>query len=218
MRDSEIPKFVYKALSEEKHAHDFLQEGRFRIGRLQSYKAIEDAGRRDSSEGEALYRFEDDLVQIHHSLEHEAVGTSTKRGLMNVSGSLGNPTYIFCTSLPSVDISYIRDRFGPFIVQINDPKRFIADMREALERTKFRFLNKGFVEGRKTEYSKGKILISDVREVASCKLAVYQKPPEFEPEKEFRFIALMNFLYPPDPLPEFVEVDLGKPIDYANLC
>lgn len=218
MRDSEIPKFVYKSFSQEDHARAFLEEGRFRIGRLQGYNAIEDAERRDRSEGEAVYRFEDDLVQIHYSAELEAVETSTKIGLMNVSGSLGNPTYIFCTSLPSVEISYIRDKFGPFIVQINDPKRFIADMREALQRTKYRFLNKGLVEARRAEYSKGEILKSDLSEVASCKLAVYQKPPEFEPEQEFRFIALMSFLARPDPLPDFVEVDFGKAIDYATMC
>lgn len=218
MRDSEIPEFVYKVFSEEEHASSFLNEGRFRIGKLQTYKSIEDAGRKDKLEGQASYQFEDDLIQVHYSEEFEATGTSTKRGLMHVSGSLGNPTYIFCTSRPTADVEYLEQRFGSYMIRINDPKHFIDDLREALEKTEYRFLNKSHIAKRNVEYSKGQVIEADLETVASCELAVYQKPPEFEPEQEFRFIALMSHLDPPSPEPDYVEIDFGKKIDYASMC
>ena len=213
-----MPEYVYKAFPREGFADEFIGAGRFRIGSLKHYKTIEDDNRIDKTEGEASYTFEDDLQQIHITLDSEETRTSTKRGQMHVSGSWGNPTYIFCTSLPGTDLDYLRDRFGRYIVRISNVEQFIHGMQEAIRRTTYPFIGNGHVRGRTVEYSKDLELPADLEEVASCELAYYQKPPEYSCEQEYRFVAMMDAINPPDELPDFIELDFGGNIEYAERC
>lgn len=214
---SEIPEIVYKAFKEEEFALNFINEGIFRIGSLNGYRMTEDASRKDPTEGESFYQFEEDLQQVHYSGDSETVRTSNKKGLMNVSGNWGNPTFIFCTSLPSVDVPYLKEKFGEFVVQINAPGQFISDMQEAILKTDYPFIGKGFVRGRYVEYSMGEVLTADLEVVDSCELATFQKLPEFSPENEYRFIAMMGAIKPPEVVPEFVELNIGRSLQYVQM-
>ena len=215
--DSDIPDFVYKAFPREEYALAFVNEGIFRIGSLNQYKQTEDENRKDATEGQSSYQYETELQQIHYSAAGEVVGTSTKKGLMNVGGIWGNPTYLFCTSLPCADPAFLRERFGNHLVQINDPRQLIHDMENALRKSDYNLLGNGRVFGRAVDYSKGQVLEIDVESATDCELSYTQKSAEYSDEREFRFIAMMEAFPDEDP-PEHIELNLGKQVDYASMC
>jgi len=50
------PTVVYRAFAEARYAEDFALRGGFRLGNLRVYARMEDAERRDSSEGQGYFQ------------------------------------------------------------------------------------------------------------------------------------------------------------------
>jgi hypothetical protein len=101
------PAYLYRAFSEEKYACEFMEEGKFRARHIMSYVKTENPNIADENEGRALWE------------------TATGGGGAAISPF---PVYILCLAGPEVDLSHLRNRYGKYIVQINDPKRFVEDL------------------------------------------------------------------------------------------
>lgn len=97
-----FPHVLYRGFTQLSYALDFIQSGRFRLGRLDVYQDIEDISRSDNSEGMGHF-VSPDGASMHFEL--------------------GNPTYLFCCSVGDVDIAFLRRRMGPFIVRITQPNQ-----------------------------------------------------------------------------------------------
>ena len=158
---------LFRAFSERTFAEDFVR-GRFRLGRLAHYRSIEDASRRDGTEGEAFY------------LDEKGVSWWTK---------LGNDTFTLCCSL-NADLAFLRHKLGRHIVQIHDPEQLATDTYAALGTLGVKVFQG--VSARLVRYDKGQILAENLDEGARADLCVVQKPPEFREEMEYRFFAILS--------------------------
>ncbi len=211
----EFPKFVFKAFDKQAYARAFVHSGTFRIGALARYKTIEDANRQDSTEGEAHFRFHDTVTRIHFFPGSEQTYTSEAPGTMEARSSLGNPIYMFCTSLPEVDKEYLQKRFGRFLVMIEDPMQLATDIQTAIESSGYSPI--GVVRGAKVEYTKGQIVPRDLSPSEGARLSYTQKPESFSAEHEFRFVSILGGAVRSADLPEYIEIDIGNSISYAKL-
>jgi hypothetical protein len=206
------PDFLYKAYADEKYAHAFVEAGKIRLGALRQYQDIEDAKRRDPTEGEAHVRFPDTVRRVHFVLGSDESYTSEGPGTMEAHSSLGNPMFLFCTSLPTVDTDLLKRNFGPFLVKIENPVQRRADIHRAMESTGRR----GRVVAANVEYTKGDLVAADPGSSEGARLSYVQKAREFSEEHEFRFVAIIGGAVRPTDLPEYIDLDLGGQVSYAK--
>ena len=209
------PNFVYRAFDKEKYAKALVNEGRIRLGELRKYRGIEDARRRDATEGEAHVQFPDEVTRIHFDLVSGESHSSRGPGIMHSHSSLGNPIYIFCTSLPEVDLEHMRRNFGKHIVKIGDPAQLSADLQLAMENSDLQL--QGRVDSSRVKYTKGELAAADSKPSERFRLSYLQKPKQFQPEREFRFVAIIGGVVRPSDLPQDIDLNLGGRLEYAEL-
>jgi hypothetical protein len=180
------PKFLYKAFDSEEVANNFLMSGRFRLSLLDCYRKIEDPARADADEGEARIDIPNQVLTTiilpSDSSKGGRIGYTI--GTLHRTEASLNKYYLFCVSGPEVSLDYIATRFGRYIVKISQPQIFLEQIRAyAPKELAMR------VELLKVEYTKGilKRSASEARPVGSL-LSVYQKPPKFSAECEYRYI------------------------------
>lgn len=118
------PETVFRAFKDRAHAEDFVLHGRFRMGNLRTYTEIEDDGRKDPSEGQGHFQRFGMVTTVDFSCDSDETTTMTKSGYVETHIELLNPKFIFSCSLPSVDLDLLRQRFGPWLVKIKQPRRF----------------------------------------------------------------------------------------------
>lgn len=208
--------YVLKAFSNVEHAEEFVKQGRFRMGSLKCYRRTKDRERRDEAEGHGHVRVPGQVVTAHFDSNDPDYFEVTKRfGHRNVHSELGNPVYIFSTSLPEVDLDIMKKRFGQFIVQIDGPAQLANDITEHLMRRPEKFA--GGIEGRMVSYNRGEIVDSDLDSYRRTTLSYSQKFIEFSDQFEFRFVAI-NMDRPSERRTlEYLEIDLGGPVSYARV-
>ena len=56
-----FPDILYRAYKKTEYAKSFVFEGRFRLGKLQIYRDIEDRNRADCTEGKGYYQDKDGI-------------------------------------------------------------------------------------------------------------------------------------------------------------
>jgi hypothetical protein len=192
-----IPKFLYKGFDKEEHAILFIEKGKFRLGLIQYYKNIEDANRRDKSEGRS------------ESIVKKYLPGFTLR----LVGFHGNPLYLFCTSGPNVDLDIMKRKW-PYIVKITDPEKLRKSLCE-IKPINTKMETTGRCMLKKVSYTKGEVLDIDPDSSEAVTLTYIQKPMSFEEQCEFRYIV--TTLPPLDHIPElFLKYNIGKKIDYAS--
>ena len=215
MRNLELPTFVYRAFDNETYAKDFVDSGRIRLRALRKYQDIEDLTRRDSTEGVAHVRFPDVVTTVHYNAETGEAHSSQGPGTMHSHASMGNQIYILCTSLPQVDIQYLREQFGRHVVRIGQPRRLATDLQRALDSAQ------GSVRGRvdfsNVEYTKGDLVAADPGPGERYRLSYIQKLREFAPQHEFRFAVIVGGAARPTDLSDSIDLDLGGRVSYAEL-
>lgn len=191
----DFPETLLRVFKEEQHAIEFIESGKFRLGELEHYRSIEDGARKGHSEGLGHYF---DLQNIRHDFE------------------FGNLKYIFSCSLPQVDLEYLRESFGRFIVRIDDPYLFVQHIEENLVSQGVRTFNG--IHGRLVEYSKGtKIGLGlELGSFERAELSVIQKPADYHCEEEYRLFTLLvpDLGFTPQ---EFINIDLGQHLHYAKM-
>ena len=54
-------------------------------------------------------------------------------GAVNFGIDSVNPRYIFCLSGPQVDVKYLADQYGGYVVRLNQPDKLMCDVASYLE-------------------------------------------------------------------------------------
>ncbi len=184
---------LYRAFTAENHARDFVA-GRFRIGRLDMYRDIEDAARSDATEGYGYYV---DGSGVSEYFE------------------LGNPVYILCCSGGDIDLSFLKSKMGPFVIKIANPAQLATDIADCLNTDQIKIF--GDVKCRAVEYTKGSEINVHLDEIGRAELSVTQKHPLFSPEKEHRFFIVVNTNGPTQNMPTYIDINLKRILDYVEL-
>lgn len=190
LHDIQTP--LFRAFTKERYADDFLQ-GKFRLGALNRYRRIEDPSRQDIQEGYGHY-----VDGADHEWHFEFAG----------------PIYVLCLSNPNIDFEYLRSRMGHFVVRLNNPETFVRTVEGHLCSGGIRSFNG--LHGKAVNYNKGHIIDQEVDPSDRALLSVAQKPDTYRRECEYRLFTILN-QHPRTPYAEFLEIDLGNPIQSAEL-
>jgi hypothetical protein len=134
----EFPRVVYKAFSRLDYAQDFVARGRFRLGNLCVYSKIEDANRRDYTEGEAHYQAPGMVTTVFFDRDTDAVHSEEAPGHVTTHSQLGNPKFVFCCFREEAELDSLRTKFGHYVVQITHPEQLAVDLCSFLEARLFR--------------------------------------------------------------------------------
>jgi hypothetical protein len=209
------PKFVYRAFTEKSFAEDFSLRGRFRIGNLRVYASLEDAGRGDSSEGQGHFQRFGTVTTVDFTPRSDETSVAERPGYVDTRMELLNPKFVLSCALPGVDLRYLRERFGPWLVRINQPRRLAQDISDYLGTLPNRFA--GVVEGCFVHYNKAGRVRAGLINTASIRLSYSQKPVSFNQEREFRFVVIAaetpSTWFDGDYLP----IDLGRTLTYVTV-
>ena len=188
------PNSLLRDFGEPMYAEGFLSKGEFRLGKLQLYQNTENKNRVDVTEGYGYYRDENN---IH---EHSEFGG-----------------YIYLLSLATitVDIDYLKNKMGGSVVRINSVEQFVLDINEYLNTNGYSTF--GGVKGRFVQYNKGRVISDELDEMDRAILSVTQKPECFSQENEYRLFVIINHQRCAKPLNDYIYINLGKKLDYAEL-
>lgn len=186
--------YLYRAFTDFRYAREFVSAGRFRLGRLDRYREIENAARVDAAEGYGHYV---DQAGIHEHFRR------------------GEPIYLLCCSGKDVDLTFLRRKMGPAIVRINDPQQLATDITDYLERMNIKLFGK--VLCRKVDYTKGTVIESELDPMQRAELSTAQKHPCFREEREQRLYAVINVACPTSILAPHVDIDLGHSLSYVEV-
>ena len=220
----EFPEFCYKAFKSKKHAKQFIDIGTFRLNCLGYCRNMEDASRRDPTEGYG-YTKESGIVTVGWVSPNPTEKTiwTREQGYQEHRSEYGNAIFCFCTCLPEVDRTYMSDKFGKYIVKINDPRKLAEDINEYFISKGQRFL----IVGCPVVYNKGQKMDKELTDNERLDMSYKQKPESFKPDCEFRIVAIK--LDEPCPSAECkyisgqveqrcktIEVNLNKPLNYLT--
>lgn len=208
MRGDKLPPTIFKFFSDLEHANSFAQDGRIRLRTQNYFTQIEDKTRVDESEGKAKLRIPDTVTHI--SLETGVA--SQKPGILNYEGFHSNPIFLYCMALPEVDFPS-RLSVWPYFVQITDPAKFAADLKESLGRHIPDGHQLADFEFAKVIYNKGAVVEKPTPEERS-RLSFTQKPPEFIQECECRFVITLDIVAEPTE-DEIIDVQLSRHKGYT---
>jgi hypothetical protein len=209
-----FPRFVYRAFTERSHAEDFVLRGRFRLGNLRVYATLENEERRDSSEGQGRFQRFGTVTSVDFVADSDDTFVSQAPGYVHVHTELLNPTFVLSCSLPGVNLDYLRSRFGPWVVRIDEPRRLAQELAKHLETLPDRF---GGVEGCLVHYNKDGRVEEGLSNMASTRLSYSQKPLSFKPENEFRFVVVVMGTPGRRLNARYLPVDLGGAVKYATV-
>jgi hypothetical protein len=223
----EFPEFCYKTYDNEDHATQFVSRGKFRLNCLGYCRNMENISRQDPTEGFG-HTLEPDIVTVGLVSPNPKEKTiwTREEGHKEHHIECGNKIYCYCTCLPEVNFAHMLKVFGKYIVKINDPRRLAGDINEYLAHLGERYL----MQGCRIIYDKGQKLKEKLTNNERLDRAYKQKLESFSPNCEFRIVA-MKFGNPChdeckflsgqfeqiEPKCKFIEIDLGKKLDYLEL-
>jgi hypothetical protein len=208
------PKFVYRAFRERFFADEFALHGRFRLANLRVYIAIEDAGRRDPSEGKGHFQSLGTVTTVGFVPGSDESFVRQAPGYVHTHTELLNPTFILSCALPGVDLGHLRSRFGVWVAKIDNPRGLAHELARHLGQLAHRFAG---VEGCVVHYNKGGRVRPSLSNIARTRLSYSQKPITFGPDKEFRFVTHAMGSPRSRFNDNYLSVDLGRSLDYVNV-
>ncbi len=221
----QFPEFCYKAYDHEDYARQFIDNGSFRLNCRYYCQNMENASRRDPTEGAGLTK-EPGIITAGWVSPNPAEKTiwTREQGYQEHHTELGNPIFLFCTSLPDANLDYMKEKFGPYIVRIDNPRQLAEDTNDYFISNRQKFL----IEGSRVVYNKGQKLARELTDSERTDLSYSQKPPEFFGDCEFRIVAIglnvgqckpeCRFLDGERKQEcEFIDVNLGKRLKYLSL-
>jgi len=191
----DLPDVLFRAFPHRTYAEDFVR-GRFRLGSLAYYRDVADESRRDSSEGTASYR--------------SAGGVETQATIGNHSES-----YLLCCATNDVDLSYLRNKMGEYIVKIHDPSALVREMESFLEINRVPIFNG--VHGRLAEYTKNEAKHGELDSFDNFDLCFRQKNRGYAAENEYRLFFILSRQDSRFIEGEHFKFDLGNPLDFAEI-
>ena len=213
----DYPSCVYRAFDKKEYAEKFINEGRFVLGNLKKYKNMEDSLRKDKTEGEAVFRHPGIVTKVFFSKTSDESYAVENPGYVETHYELDNPKFVLCTSLPGVDLAHMAEKFGKYIVEIDNPRQLATDITSYLETLPHKFV--GGIEGCYVKYNKEHIFNNEIEGVKAVTLSYSQKPDSFKKDCEFRFVAIVKGI--PSKGYEYneerLEINLNKKLTYAKL-
>jgi hypothetical protein len=181
----EIPSNLLRFLEKEEYVHSFVR-GEIRFGLLDSYKEIGDS-RQDQKEGQVSFYWNQKAPQlIVNKQTGKIIGESESNQNIHCIGSSLHPHYILSTAHPEADIDALKEKYGQFIVRINNPLKL-------LERIKFAWCNHELAHNGNAFiapaiYNKDGILEPDPHLLSPPSYAYSQKPSSCEKDREYRYV------------------------------
>jgi hypothetical protein len=213
----ESPPCLYRAFSKKEYAEDFIV-GKIRFGSLNYYRRIERDPRQDTTEGIGKARYKSNISSVKidkqsgESLEFE------QPGLMNLKTNSPNSMYILSLSGSDIDLEYLSNKFGRYIVKISQLEKFKEDLNKAFPLRIFP------IQFEKVQYNKGFVVDIPEDDLSFyLKLSYAQKPEEYSQEKEYRYVAIVK-----EPIldedgnnildsKQHIPIDIGKRLAYVDL-
>lgn len=209
------PTFLYRAFDKDQYATDFVKLGKFRLGLMDTYKSIEDPSRQDRREGESSSYVKTNVTEVKISREtNEVIGTESVPGRLHVQGTFIEPIYLLCTAGPTVDLTYLREEFGSWVVRINNPSRFLSDLCNAIPTNPNIELGKCSMEA--VYYTKDEDVDIDPDSFEAVRLDWIQKPRDLSWQCEYRYVVKTRRVVGREPDP-FLFYDFNAPILYAEI-
>lgn len=182
---AEIPSSLLRFFKEEEHALGFLN-GEIRFGLLDVYRAIE-GSRRDETEGRVSFYWNMKAPQFLIDKEsNQIVAVTESDQNIHCSSSSLNRYYIMCTADPNANVQHLAEKFGPFMVRIDDPLSL-------LDRVKSEWQSNDLAQedGARIApvvYNKDGLLEPDPYLTVPYHYSYSQKPTSDEQDGEFRYV------------------------------
>ena len=165
-----------------------------RLGSLKGYQEIEDECRADEREGIASW-----------------TGSRGIRG----GGIEIYPVYLLCASGPSVDLSYLREKYGKWVVRIKSPIRLREQLSIATPVNTNMELWKT-VELEKVSYTIDEPITWMTHDAPKAfKLSYTQKPQRYQADCEYRYVIRAKAAG--GSAPRYLDYDLGGPVSYVEV-
>jgi hypothetical protein len=190
----DTPSHIFRAVTTLKYAEDFALRGTFRLGNLAHYRSLESDIRADKSEG---------------------LGNFINSAGVSELFELGTPKYVLSCSTPNVDLHWLRNRMGYYLIKIDDVLQLMQDIQNYLASQGVRVL--GSVSGATVEYSKFERKTDSTDVFERSKLSVLQKPRQFIDENEYRIYALIGGEVSELETPTHITINLGKTLKYVSV-
>ncbi len=212
---SRFPIILYRAFEERQHAEDLVNLGKFRLGLMETYKSIEDRSRQDKREGESSSYIKTNVREVKIDRETmEVIDIKSVPGRLHLRGSLIEPIYLMCTAAPTVDLTYLREKFGNWIVRINDPGRLLSDLCNAMPTNPNVEIGECSLEA--VSYTKDEDVGSDPESFEAVRLNWTQKPRDSCRDCEYRYVVKTRRVVGRDPDP-YLFYDFNAPIRYTEI-
>jgi hypothetical protein len=199
-REREAPDVLYRGFGSLDHARQFVNEGVISLGRLDRYRTLEDARRRDESEGTAALR----------------TPAPNRIDLIPEHWQAMNRVYVLCCS--AADPALVATKFGRHLVRINKPRDLVADIRSYV--SSHSIVPNPEVYATWVRYDRGDSVPASPDVDEWLRLSCSQKPASFMDEQEYRLaiLSLRSYQHPaPDPLWARVSVKLSRALAYCDL-
>ena len=192
--DGEFPEEVYRFFDKEEYAIDFVENGKFRLGSLKTYKANKCASRRDETEGHAYNR----MIQDKRT--------------RNIYLSYAGHAFLLCFSTLDADFYRMKKEIGPYVVKVYSPIALALDIDKAVNQ---KTVNRKYaIFGSKVEYGSGSYIHDKLSPKKSAELSLTQKPIKHKWQSEYR-LCLMKLN--PKPISKYKYIDLGGPVEYSEI-
>lgn len=195
------PSRLLRFYKEAQYADAFVNDGRIRMSQLKAFVDSGDTARDDAAEGHGKMTVP---YQKLTSVATPSGKASVVQGDLECGFLCANPIFIFCTSLPEVDIATMKQKMGPHVVDIFNPELFSQELEKSLKKMEsigpVLELNCGQVW-----YNKGTLVTEALDWPNQEHLAYLQKAPSYAHEKEYRFLSTLN---PEKSIEEMMHIDV----------
>jgi hypothetical protein len=182
---TDVPSTLLRFFGEREHAHQFIA-GQIRFGLLTDYRKVEDA-RQDDQEGRVSFYWNVKAPQIVLDVQTGlVVGRGESDQNIHYSGFSLNPRFILSTCHPDVDRERLTQKFGRFVVRINDPSLLLQRIKLEWQKHPWALDDSAFLAP--VTYNKDGIVEADPYLIAPPHYSYSQKPQSFEEEREFRYV------------------------------
>jgi hypothetical protein len=177
------PETLLRFFDNEGYACSFVR-GEIRFGLLDHYRVIE-GSRQDDTEGRVAFEWNQKAPQVI-IVNGKVVDRRESDQNIRYSGSSLNPYFILSTSHPEADVRELAEKFGQFVVRINDPQAFLERVKDCWRSHSWACAGSAWIAP--VVYNKGGLLEPDPYLIAPSQYSYSQKPSTFEKEREFRFV------------------------------
>lgn len=125
------PKYLYRFFKKRIYRDRFIQ-GLIRFGSLEGYREIEDEKIKDMDGGKARgkYKTNKQIFISINNVSGEVIEKGFKKGDVSVTGESPNTFFIVSLSGDKVDIKSLSEKFGKYVVKINNIQKLLDSINE----------------------------------------------------------------------------------------